>query len=96
MHPAILFLVIRFRLISYAAFKVHRQYIGIRDILSLCFPPWEMSEDSKHLISPVSLQRFIRQCNESEHGAANGHQRCIALPIVLEEDELCILGLCFE
>lgn len=58
MHPAILFLVIRFRLICYAAFKVHRQYNGIRNILSLYFGFWEMSEDSKHLISPVTLHLY--------------------------------------
>jgi len=55
-----------------------------------------MSEDSKHLISPVILQRFMCHCNESESGAANSCQRCITVPIVSEEDDLCILGLCFE
>lgn len=35
-------------------------------------------------------------CNESERGAASRCQRCIALPMVLEEDDLCILSLCFE
>lgn len=35
MHPTTLFLVVRFRLIFYTAFKVHRQFIDSGDILSL-------------------------------------------------------------
>lgn len=56
-----------FRLIFYAAFKVHRKYIDIRDVPSLDWILWEMSEDRKHLNSPETLQRFIWQGNENEH-----------------------------
>lgn len=67
MHSAILILGDNFRLIFYAAFKVHRESIDIRDVPSLYWVLWEMSEDSKHLNSPLTPQRFICQGNENEH-----------------------------
>lgn len=95
-HPALLFLVICSRLIFYAAFKVPRRYIGGRDVLALRWALWEIFEDSEHLISPVTLPKFMCHCNEDEREARNGHQRRIALPRALGEDDLCILALCFE
>lgn len=64
--------------------------------LALWWVLWEMSEDSEHLISPVTLPKFMCHCNEDEHEATNGHQRRIALPRALGEDDLCILALCLE
>lgn len=66
-HSAILILGDNFRLIFYAVFKVRRKFIDIRDVPSLYWLLWEMSEDSKHLNSPVILQRFMCQGNENEH-----------------------------
>lgn len=66
MHSAIL--GDNFRLIFLCCFQSSQgKNIDIRDVPCLYWLLWEMSEDSKHLKSPVTLQRFMCQGNENEH-----------------------------